>query len=351
MNRKKLVTYYVSPICCYNDYRNEGEVSLKRTDRLMAILIALQQKPETAQTLADKFEVSKRTILRDMQSLSEIGIPLYSMTGPLGGFRLMEGFQLPPLQLDSQEALTVFFALSALTKMADTPFNQARWTVMDKLKAILPEKTLKQIEPMLEYFEVEVPNRKVKTPLLTKLLELTADSRWIKALYSSESHRRWLQLLPRRIYMAHGFWYCEAYSVTHEAFRTFRADRFETIEVMEPSKEVVEKYHQFVGKHEEICDTSIRVIAKLTYRGALLAEQDLHIGERVKQIAENRWELDFMCPTVEWRWAVRFFFNLGMDAEVREPESLRHEIFEMSRQLCERYNKQSQLTGGNDDQI
>src|SRR5690349_16870199 len=110
-----------------------GTKVLKRTDRLMAILIALQQRPETAQSLADKFEVSKRTVLRDMQSLSEMGIPLYSITGPKGGFRLMEGFQLPPLQLDSQEALTVLFALRAVARIADAPFKQARWTVMDKI--------------------------------------------------------------------------------------------------------------------------------------------------------------------------------------------------------------------------
>lgn len=77
------MTDLLSPIWCYNVYGNE-EDGMKRTDRLMAILIALQQKPETAQRLADKFEVTKRTILRDMQSLSEMGIPLYSMTGPSG---------------------------------------------------------------------------------------------------------------------------------------------------------------------------------------------------------------------------------------------------------------------------
>ncbi|OXM17509.1 helix-turn-helix transcriptional regulator [Paenibacillus herberti] len=313
---------------------------MKRTDRLMAILIALQQRLETAQSLADKFEVSKRTILRDMQSLSEMGIPLYSMTGPTGGFRLMEGFQLPPLQLDSQEALTVLFALRAMTKMTDTPFNGARWTVTDKIKAILPEQTIHVIEPMLDYFEIEVPARTVKTPHLIVLLELTAQSRWIQALYSSENNQRWLQLLPRRIYTAHGFWYCEAYSVTHEEQRTFRVDRFETIEMMEPSDEVIEKVQQHDGQqqqHGNQDEALQRIRAKLTYRGALLAEQDFHIGEQVRQVSEEEWEVDFLCPASQWQWAIRFFFTLGLDAEVIEPSSLRQEIYSMSKELCDRY--------------
>ncbi|ALS28794.1 DNA-binding protein [Paenibacillus sp. 32O-W] len=303
----------------------------------MAILIALQQRPETAQRLADKFEVSKRTILRDMQALSEMGIPLYATTGPAGGFRLMEGFRLPPLQLDSQEALTVLFALRSVTKMADTPFRQARWTVADKIRAILPEQTLKQIEPMLERVELEVPERKVKTPHLSALLEHAAESRWVRVLYRSENHRRWLQLLPRRIYAAHGFWYCEAYSVAQEEQRTFRVDRFEQIEGMDEPVDALEKIRREKGNHRSHSESSIRIVARLTYRGALLAEQDEHIGEYVRQVSEDVWEVDFMCPAAEWRWAVRFFYTLGLDAEVIEPESLRSEIFEIARQVSERY--------------
>jgi predicted DNA-binding transcriptional regulator YafY len=309
---------------------------LKRTDRLMAILIALQQGPETAQTLADKFEVSKRTVLPDMQSLSEMGIPLYSMPGPTGGFRLMEGFRLPPLQLDAQEALTVLFALRAMTKIADTPFNQARWTVMHKIKAALPEQTLKQVEPLLKHLEVEVPERKMKVPHLPALLEYTADSKWLNVLYRSENHRRRLQIQPMRVYTAHGYWYCEAYSVQHREERTFRVDRFEEVEVMAPShlRDTDQKEQAGLGGTNE---PPIRITAKLTYRGALLAEQDFHIGDCVKQVSDEEWELDFMCPAPEWKWAVRFFFSLGMDAEVTMPASLREEIRQIASQLCGRY--------------
>ncbi|TNJ54250.1 WYL domain-containing protein [Paenibacillus hemerocallicola] len=319
---------------------------MKRTDRLMAILIALQQRPETAQSLADKFEVSRRTVLRDMQSLSEMGVPLYAMAGPKGGFRLMEGFQLPPLQLDSQEALTVLFALRAMTKLADTPFNQARWTVTDKLKAILPKQTLTQIEPVLEHMEVEIPYRTVKAPHLSALLAYTAESKWLHVLYRSERHHRWLKLLPQRLYSAHGFWYCEAYSVVHEEARTFRVDRFEEIEVLAEEEGELSGRQAAQQKHadkQHVGDQSppIRIVAKLTYRGALLAEQDVHIGERVKQSGDDQWELDFMCPGSERDWAIRFFYMLGPDAEVLSPEPLRDEVYRLASQVAGRYRSES----------
>ncbi|WP_010268087.1 helix-turn-helix transcriptional regulator [Paenibacillus senegalensis] len=308
-------------------------------DRLLAILISLQQQPAKAQELADKFEVSRRTILRDMQSLSEMGIPVCSMPGSAGGYSLMEGFQLAPLELDSNEALTVLFALRSLAKMNDTPFAAAsRWTVTDKIRAILPKPVLTQVEPMLEQVEIEMPRRKVKAPHLAELWSYLTEKRWIHALYRSANHQRWLQLFPRRLYIAHGFWYCDAYSVTHGERRTFRVDRFEVIrEADKPdsAEEMIEA--EALNSQTGITDSAIRIVARLTYRGSLLAEQDEHIGEHVQQISDEEWELDFICPSTEWNWAVRFFFTLGMDAEVLEPELLREEICSLANQLRDRY--------------
>ncbi|NBI27971.1 helix-turn-helix transcriptional regulator [Chengkuizengella marina] len=310
---------------------------MKRTDRIMAILIALQQRPETAQSLAEKFEVSKRTILRDMQSLSEMGIPLYSMTGPNGGFRLMEGYQLSPLQFDSKEALTILFALKAMTKIPDTPFNQERWTVIDKIKAILPEETLQQIDPILNHVEVEIPNRNYKTPLLMPLLEYTTASKWLNILYRSKKHNRWLQIFPLRIYTAHGFWYCEAYSNTHQGERTFRVDRIDQIEVNQSTDLKLPNLPNKNVKETHLMEPSIRVIAKLTYQGALMTEQDPHIGHLVKNITEDEWEVDYLCPATEWDYSVQYFFSLGSNAEVIEPESMRNEIYKLACRMCSRY--------------
>lgn len=300
----------------------------------MAILIALQQQPKTAQRLADKFEVNKRTIMRDMQALSEMGIPLYAVPGPAGGFRLMDSFRLPPLMIDSGEALTLLFALNGLAKMADTPFKHARWTVLDKIRAVLPEETIRQVEPMLERVELEVAPRTVQTPHLSALLTLTAAARWVVGMYRSENHRRELLLQPLRLYAAHGFWYCEAYSQTHGENRTFRVDRFEWIADAAAPTDARNESREAT---KESADPWVTIAAKLTYRGALLAEQDYHIGDRVRQTADDTWEVEFRCPHSEWGWAVRFFYGLGVDAEVIEPQRLRKEIAAMARQVHDHY--------------
>ncbi|GAA0371906.1 helix-turn-helix transcriptional regulator [Bacillus horti] len=320
---------------------------MNRIDRLLAIVIALQQRQETAQSLADKFEVSKRTIFRDLQSLAEMGIPLYSHSGPHGGIRLMDGYALPPLKLTTQEAMTLLFSLNAVTQLTDTPFNQERWTVIDKVKAILPEDQLRQLESVLKSFTIEIPKRSYKVPHLAPLLSYTANAVWLKVFYRSANHQRWLDILPQQVYTAHGFWYCQAYSATHEEVRTFRVDRMDNLEELDNiamHEEVdVKRLAKFANQthkssnDQNLSDERIPIRVKVTYRGMLQVEQDPEIGECLMPISENEWEVRFDLPLTEWNWAVQFFYSLGLEAEVIAPEKLRLEIGGLAKKVYSTY--------------
>ncbi|MDU4696286.1 MAG: WYL domain-containing protein [Paenibacillus sp.] len=313
---------------------------MKRMDRMMAIVMALQQRPETAQSLADKLEVSKRTVLRDMQALGEIGIPLVALPGPGGGYRLMDGFRLPPLQLDAGEALTVLLALDGMGKYADGPFRKAKWTVADKIRSALPEQMLGQIAPLLRHVEMEVPERGIQASFLSALMAYAAGGKWIRAEYRSLNYRRQLTLKPLRVYAAHGFWYCEAESLEHGEKRTFRVDRFvEAAETSPPPDVDAERGEVDQGSpHSEAAvREDFRLRVKLTYRGSLLAEQDPHFGQEVQQVEEAEWRLDCTLPGTEWNWAVSYFFSLGRDAEVLEPQALREELHQWAAELAELY--------------
>jgi predicted DNA-binding transcriptional regulator YafY len=306
---------------------------VKRKDRLFSILLALQQRNETAQSLADKMEVSKRTILRDMEALSEMGVPLYAVSGPSGGFRLMDGFKLAPLQLDSQEALTLLFALQSVTSLADSPFNKERWVVRDKVRSLLPQGTLNQIEPLLDHMEVSVPRRQYTTPYLSELLTYAAEGTKVELFYRSENHQRWVQVRPERVYTANGFWYCEAYSHTHGQNRMFRVDRIDMIRPLAQE----DWYQTPPFKKEAGSKPPIRIVVKLTYKGMLRVERDEHVGDQVRAVSDEEWELDFQCPASELDWFVSFFYSLGMEADVVEPPSVRQQIYRMAEQMHERY--------------
>ena len=86
---------------------------MNRTDRLTGIILALRGGRRTVQELADRFEVSRRTILRDIGALSEIGVPLITTAGTGGGVEIADGYWLAPLQLTAAEASALLLGLQA----------------------------------------------------------------------------------------------------------------------------------------------------------------------------------------------------------------------------------------------
>lgn len=311
---------------------------MKRTDRLMAIMLALSQRQETAASLADKLEVSRRTILRDMQALSELGVPVYAINGLHGGYRLMEGYTLSPLQLEPNEALTLLLALQSMTAYADTPFNRERWTVMDKLRSLLPTEMLERTGTLLNHMAVDVPRRRYSAPHVHALVEYAAAGQWISAHYRSSSQERKLLLLPKNIYAAHGFWYCDAYSQTHQEMRRFRIDRMSELEKAElPEEAQLGALAAEEAASAAESSRTFRLRAELTYRGMLMIERDEHIGEHLTAVNEACWLLDTELPESERSWAVRLFYSLGTDARVLQPPELTEAVTALARATISHY--------------
>src|SRR5215471_15301963 len=111
---------------------------MNRMDRLIAILLLLQGGKRTASEIAQRFEVTKRTILRDIQALCEIGIPITAQLGASGGYTLPPDYSLPPLALTLHEALLLRLALSSLSQLSATPFKQERESLLAKIQTLLP---------------------------------------------------------------------------------------------------------------------------------------------------------------------------------------------------------------------
>lgn len=109
---------------------------VKRFDRIIAIFIHLQSRRTVrAQDLADRFEVSLRTIYRDIKSLEQAGIPIYSEAGT--GYELMEGYKLPPVMFSQEEALSFIAAEKLMDRFIDEGLKQNFLSATYKIKSVL----------------------------------------------------------------------------------------------------------------------------------------------------------------------------------------------------------------------
>lgn len=112
---------------------------MNRFERILGILLALRSSASvSADVLAARFEVSRRTIYRDMDALSALGVPVYAAKGTGGGFALLEGYFLPPLMFTRDEAVTLILGLTLLGSLASPPFAGGIKTAEQKLLAAVP---------------------------------------------------------------------------------------------------------------------------------------------------------------------------------------------------------------------
>lgn len=121
-----------------------------RADRLLALLMLLQARGRmTAQDLAERLEVSERTIYRDVEALAMAGIPVYAERGPGGGFGLVDGYQTTLTGLTAPEACALLLA-GAPQQVADLGLDNALGAALLKVVAALPEPLRRDAERLRE---------------------------------------------------------------------------------------------------------------------------------------------------------------------------------------------------------
>jgi predicted DNA-binding transcriptional regulator YafY len=308
---------------------------MNRVERMAAILLLLQERARTAGEIARHFEVSRRTVLRDVQALSEMGVPVIAREGPGGGYSLPADYHLDPLPLTGSEAFLLLLALSAIERLSDLPFRAERATLMAKLRALLPGDTLPGAEGLMSSVGLDIPQRDTPTPFLGALVQAAQQSRWVRITYQSSERISTQHLLPRLVYNQDGYWYCRAYTHERQDERTYRVDRIQALYPPEEDFTPEPVVEPLPYDHE----SHPLVSARLTVRGALLVETERHMGGQVRRLPDGTGEVAFRCPPGELDWYARFFAGLGPEVEVLEPDELRRKMRELGENLLARYPK------------
>jgi predicted DNA-binding transcriptional regulator YafY len=140
---------------------------MNRTDRLLAIVLELQAKKHIrAEDLAATFEVTKRTIYRDMLALDESGVPIVAIPGH--GYSLVEGYFLPPLTFKADEAIMLLLGSDFIGRNFDAQYRDAAQSASQKIVAVLPE----QLRQEVEYLENSIRFVALNGPFAPERLQL-----------------------------------------------------------------------------------------------------------------------------------------------------------------------------------
>ncbi len=295
---------------------------MNRIDRLFGILLLLQaRRLVRAVDIAAHYEISERTVYRDIAALMQLGVPIISQAGE--GYRLIDGYFLPPLIFTPDEASQLFLGI----KMLESSGNEsaALASVREKISAVLPERTRRQAMPLVDaisfYFE---QNRfDLKMPHLPELQSAIFGRHPARIIYrnwnSTETTERVIE--PFRLMFNTKAWYVVAYCRLRGAVRSFRLERIEELTIQAET---------FSTQHDEPPAAPPSVEARVRFAESVLRQvrENQHYGF-VEEADDGVmvYRVHHLDELKHW------VFGWGSKAEALTPDDLRDFIRDEAKKL------------------
>lgn len=211
--------------------------------RVLALLELLQSGGiRTVAELADRLDVDERTVRRYAGHLVDLDVPVESVRGRYGGYRLAPGYRMPPLMLSDDEALAVLLGLVAGRRAGlTTATGTANETAAAKIRRVLPERLSRRLDAVLGSLAFTAPPGEAVAPesgVLLPIADAVNHHRPISIGYTAADGRRSERTLHPHGVVAHsGRWYVTAADLTTGEDRTFRLDRITGVRTLPGSFE------------------------------------------------------------------------------------------------------------------
>lgn len=314
---------------------------MNRIDRLTAILIQLQsQKVVTADEIADRFEISTRTVYRDVKALMEAGVPIGSEAGT--GYFIVDGYHLPPVMFTQDEAGAMLVAGKLIDKLTDKSVRQAYSSALLKIKAVLHAAEKDHLENLDSSVEVFLRNRsetnsttEFPNHFMIAIQRAVAARNVLKITYTNqhgESTKREVEPLGVCYYsMA---WHLIGWCRYRKEYRDFRSDRIrdlvDTGQSFKDSQHITLREYFKTQEHGHHGLTPVVAIFKkegLHGRSLYGSTKQTDLGDSIRA--------EFMMDNVDFM--SKWLLMVGNQVEVESPDELRQAMVNFIEELREHH--------------
>jgi predicted DNA-binding transcriptional regulator YafY len=307
--------------------------------RLLDLLSLLQARRDwPGPELADRLEVSGRTIRRDVDRLRALGYPVESLTGPAGGYRLRAGSAMPPLLLDEDEAIAIAVGLGTAARASVTGIEETSIRALVKLEQVLPAHLRRRVTALGSATIAAAPPGPTVDPRhLTTIATACRDAECLRFDYRGRDgalSRR--EVEPHSLVNLGRRWYVLAWDRRRDDWRTFRVDRLArpaaTGARFTARRLPAEDAAAYV--EQRIAGAGSRFEARVTVHApaAELAARVPHIAGALEPIDDRRCLYRTADHDLEWL-ALRIAM-LGFDVDVDGPPELLAELSALSARLA-----------------
>lgn len=312
---------------------------MNRIDRISAILIQLQSRRVVkASDIAARFNISLRTVYRDVKTLEEAGIPLIGEAGV--GYSIMDGYRLPPVMFTKEEATAFLTAEKFVETLTDAATAAQYKSAMYKVRAILKTTEKDMLESIDDRIGVikgvhipEMANTDHIQTILNSISQKQVLSLNYFAQHSQEHTKRYAE--PIGIFYMSGFWHLIAYCRLRKAYRDFRVDRIKNLVVTD---------EHYIDEHPSLKDyIAQKANEKELYAVVIMVDKPAHphlehqkyySGFISEKVVGDMMEMTFLTSSLEG--FARWYMMFGENAEIVSPDSLRDRVRELSDRLMQR---------------
>lgn len=317
---------------------------MNRIDRLTAILIQLQTKKVVkAEEIADRFEISLRTVYRDVRALMEAGVPIGSEAGK--GYFIVDGYHLPPVMFSQEEAQAMLTAGKLIEKLTDASIRTAYESALMKIKSVLNEagkNHLENLQSAIEIFRSD-SNRDIPDQHLADIQKAIAAKQVIQITYSSISRgeRTERQVEPIGIVYYSGFWHLIAWCQLRKDYRDFRMDlieelRFTTQYFRDSSHPSLKEYfNSFIRANQDVQEVIIRVDREIE---KYIRNIKYYYGFVSEEWVDDQMRMTFLIA--HFQTFGRWMLQLGNQVVIESPPKLREVIAMLVEELSHHYKKE-----------
>ncbi|WP_270640222.1 helix-turn-helix transcriptional regulator [Longibaculum muris] len=294
--------------------------------RLFEILYYLMEnKQTTAKQLADKFEVSTRTIYRDLDKLLVAGIPIITKQGVDGGVSLDENFVFDKSLLDESQQEQILLALSSLSSLHVSEYQE----LLKHMQTIFQKESEEWLDvDFSSWHQDQEMNEKFSQLKDAILKHLKITFHYINA-QGQKSHR---DVFPIKLFYKNNAWYLYGYEVKKADYRTYKLTRIQQLVIKDEQFDRSAFYKEPHLTYEEN-QTKIDVVLKFQkYLGSFVYDQ---FSDQDIQEKEDGYWIHTSMPYHPW--FLSFLLSFGSGVEIIEPHSLREEMLHEIHTLLKIY--------------
>lgn len=315
---------------------------MNRIDRLQAILIQLQSKRViTAQEMADRFDVSLRTIYRDIRALEEGGVPIGAEAGI--GYFLSEGYHLPPIMFTREEASALLMAGKIFEKHSDKNLQTHYKDALYKIKAVLDMDKKEALDDLEEKISIDPFGWQFRDHsanlMVSKIQSILPYRKLAKityhASYSGESTERVVEPIGLCYYSNQ--WHLIAFCQLRNDYRDFRTDRIEKFAVTsgrfnKTDHLSLQLYLERLQQGSEVQIAKVRFPKEFT---KFIDEAKYQFGWVDQEMVDEEVEMKF--ATLSLELIARWLLMSGENFTVVSPPKLAMRVKELVKELSRKF--------------